>query len=721
MRTAILCLLLYSAASAAPYPVVYVAIPRPADDSKPLVQDVELIYQVQPGAHLRIVHPDGTNEVLYQPPAGGGVLDPKVSLDGQWVYFGQRTDCVYGGNQIFEGPTNLYRINVSTRVVEQLTFDTANGVFNQGPCEVPGGRLLYTTNRNRFDTRPRMGVAGDRKKEPAMQMFALQLADPANTVEQVGYLNLRGALHPELMMDGWVMWSSFENHGLRAAKEWALWRWLPDGRTFQPLFSGFTGGISVIHFQSATPDGRIQVVRYYAGKSSAHGAIIDWKPGQGFGSPRGSSNPAMAGFSGGFSFQPVSSNDPFGPEPQTRNLTPWAPANDAGIESCSYPSAAADGLICTVADFNISGGAGRRIIDSGVYKIPYGTDGHCIVTQSREDMELLVNDPAYYEVQPRALASWASIYGGDPPEHAWLPDSREADGTLKNYGYVGTSTVYLRESEHVNGDNILGTKWEQGGDTIAGGTAVINPLISKVRIVAQFPTPQYWDATKWKAGHIERMGVYGEVVPESDGSFLVKVPADRSWTFQLLDAQDRVLTQSLTWHHVRPGEVRTDCRGCHAHNQPGPVFAGSMASAPGYVPLDFTASLKFVEYKRDVKPVLEAKCFPCHDATNAQGGLVINDNLRDDSRVLEFRSIQSPLMSRAIDDHVPVALTDHERWLLPTWIDLDAPLDTGGFFAGLPAEGELPDPGDPDPPPPTKATIKLRETDGTERTFEEVP
>ena len=52
-----------------------------------------------------------------------------------------------------------------------------------------------------------------------------------------------------------------------------------------------------------------------------------------------------------------------------------------------------------------------------------------------------------------------------------------------------------------------------------------------------------------------------------DTSFLARIPADTAFTFQTLDKRGMVLHAAQTWHQLRPGEVRTDCGGCHAHSQ----------------------------------------------------------------------------------------------------------------------------------------------------------
>ncbi len=48
----------------------------------------------------------------------------------------------------------------------------------------------------------------------------------------------------------------------------------------------------------------------------------------------------------------------------------------------------------------------------------------------------------------------------------------------------------------------------------------------------------------------------------ADGSFFVKVPADRLLHLQILDSDRRVVGNQLFWMYARPGETRS-CVGCH--------------------------------------------------------------------------------------------------------------------------------------------------------------
>jgi hypothetical protein len=142
-----------------------------------------------------------------------------------------------------------------------------------------------------------------------------------------------------------------------------------------------------------------------------------------------------------------------------------------------------------------------------------------------------------------------------------------------------------------------------------------------------------------------------------DTSFLAKIPADTAITFQTLDRDGMVLNMAQTWHQLRPGEIRTDCGGCHAHSQTPTRFADTAAAKPDYKPFDliertpllttrdkdeskrrwdaeqkaglrFGPHVKNVEYYRDVQPILARSCAACHtkQAKDPPGALVLDDD-----------------------------------------------------------------------------------------------
>jgi hypothetical protein len=134
-----------------------------------------------------------------------------------------------------------------------------------------------------------------------------------------------------------------------------------------------------------------------------------------------------------------------------------------------------------------------------------------------------------------------------------------------------------------------------------------------------------------------------------------------------------VLNMAQTWHQLRPGEIRHDCGGCHAHSQQPTRFEDTCAARPDYKLWDLTEHTPLVtakqsgtgvspvahrrdagatdstdfstqwdaedstglrrvkgvvnvEYHRDIRPILERSCVACHTKEWGQpaGNLVLD-------------------------------------------------------------------------------------------------
>jgi len=140
---------------------------------------------------------------------------------------------------------------------------------------------------------------------------------------------------------------------------------------------------------------------------------------------------------------------------------------------------------------------------------------------------------------------------------------------------------------------------------------------------------------------------------DPDTSFAVKIPANTPFFFQGIDKNGMTLFSELTWRSAVPGEDKTNCGGCHAHSiarldfsetaagrheaihvegvgESDPLIAGGLWDATVATPLiagGATPSLAVaehgaldVEFHRDVKPILQARCVGCHATRrNASG------------------------------------------------------------------------------------------------------
>jgi len=94
---------------------------------------------------------------------------------------------------------------------------------------------------------------------------------------------------------------------------------------------------------------------------------------------------------------------------------------------------------------------------------------------------------------------------------------------------------------------------------------------------------------------LEAQDASGHAVPmgtapvEADGSFFVKVPADRAIRFALLDAEGNVLRQEHGWFWIRRGEQRY-CVGCHAGPEQAPENAVPQVLLRTTTPVDLTGA-----------------------------------------------------------------------------------------------------------------------------------
>jgi hypothetical protein len=691
------------------YPIVYVRVPRPYPKAYAGINHLNQagLHQTNaPGAELRLLYPDGRDEALVPVEARESITDPVVSFDAQWVYFAKFHDMNTGPSasmtllQSRKG-ADIYKVHVASRKVVQLTTQerTPNtgaiaagveshprGVHNLAPCPVAGGKVVFVSDRN--------GFRGVREQtQPALQLFVMD--DDGTNIDHIGPLNLGTALHPVALKDGRVMFSSLETQGLRSDERWGIWAIHPDGTSWNPLTSalGSPPG-QAVHFQTQLSDESIVVETYYqTGSTDGFGTYYKFPMRLPPEQPR--FNPAARRFAPyGIvhltlfaSFQDVRPNqktNPFDSNPFFGNVT--------------HPSAAPDNHLLTTWALPWDGqDQSVPTYDAGIYLLKSGRP-----INHPSKMLLIKNDPKYQELWPRALVPYRRICGIDEPPRLVHRNDGKASPHLPEgtpFGLVGSSSLYKRES-YPNGIVPPGSvtarsakpgdrkhlwrelavmrfgfpgNWgEQGGD--AG--LYENSDIWGIRILILEPVS---DVISKKHGHFalgsnaeERIRILGEfpvrtfsrdgkqpLDPDGnpDTGFLAKVPADTAWTFQTLDNNGMVVNMAQTWHQVRPGEVRNNCGGCHAHSQRPTPFEKTNAARPDYKVWDLTANpplfttkandrsgkkwdkdhrtgvtfgkgVKDVEFHRDIKPILERSCLACHSVRHEKpdGRLALDDD-----------------------------------------------------------------------------------------------
>lgn len=705
------------------YDVVYVRAPRYGDGQNSNWPDTTDPMTADPGADLRLLHPNCTEEVLFPLPShqalvdaplgNGAVLDPNLSFDGQWVVFaylhdqtaaalnGQRGHSVKGAD--------LYRLNLLTRQVVRLTTqaftpNTGNnaqlqncglanqgencpriGVFNLGPAFIAQAdpsrpALVFTSTRNNFVPPKPFGNGGH-----VLQLFRMDW--DGRNVTQIGYLNQSRALHPLQLRDGRLLFTSWENQGLRDDRQFNLWVMAPDGTQWNSL-SGFGENAIGHHFAAQLPNDDIAVVRYYNFNNNGFGDLVRF--------PLDPAGPDFAAIDAPDTYMPFQ-------RPGQVDLTAWtqfayaladdfpAPCQAGGfmygdsgavcaggqanrVGKVTHPAAAPGGALLLVytpgpANHNgiyVNGGSALPFYDGGLYVLNAGLAATGSVNPNQ--LTRLVNNPAYNEQWPRPVAAYDALFPGVAQPIPWpdLANPGEAEhglGPNTPFGLIGSASVIWRDTaprapggggdpDPFNASHEALHAWErQGADA---GLYTDNEVYA-VRLLALMPaTDRRYpnDGARFRNYAGERLRILGELPVRHEGvvdgngqtdtSFLARLPADVPFTFQTLDRNGLVLNMAQTWHQVRPGEARYDCGGCHAHSRTPLAFESTVAGQPGRPAVDValqtpllqvlgfngapatvteTVPSVTVEYWRDVRPILDAKCAGCHTSDATDGNL----------------------------------------------------------------------------------------------------
>jgi hypothetical protein len=684
------------------YPIVYVRVARPYPKEYFHINHLNQagLHQTNaPGAELRLLHPDGKDESLVPAAGHESITDPMVSFDGEWVYYAKFHHMAKGEAHMSQlrsqKGADIYKIHVPTRKIVQLTRQerTPNtgaipsgteshphGVHNLAPCPVAGGKVVFCSDRN--------GYRGVREQtQPALQLFVMD--DDGSNVELIGSLNLGTALHPVALKDGRVMFSSLETQGVRGDEQWGIWAIHPDGTNWNPLTSalGSPPG-QAVHFQAQLADESIVVESYYQ-TGSTDGFGTYWK----FPMNVAEGQPRFEAAARRFAPRDMVRLTLFATFQDTRPNFLGDSSNETIAGNVSHPSGAPDNhLLTTWVLPSDAQDKSTPCYDAGIYLLKSGRP-----INHPSKMRLIKNDSKYQELWPRALVPYQRIYGVDaPPVLAHRNDGKKSRhlpaGTP--FGLVGTSSLYKRESypggivppNSVTAESPhpadrkqqwrelapLMLNWGQQG---ADAGLYDNSDIWGVRILLLEPVSEV--VSKQRRHYAlgsrgeERFRILGEfpvrkfdkdgqqpVDPDGnpDTSFLAKIPADVAWTFQTLDNHGMVLNMAQTWHQVRPGEVRNNCGGCHAHSQEPTPFELTAAAKPEYKVWDLTNEtplfttkanddsgrkwdkqeitgvrhakrVQDVEFYRDVKPIFERSCVACHTKNSAEppAGLVLDD------------------------------------------------------------------------------------------------
>ncbi len=561
------------------------------------------------------------------------------------------------------------------------------GILNLGPAPIAGGKIAFTSNRNGFGppkgyTNPTLQLfvmdadGGNVRHIAPMNISSALHPTPLRDGRLMFSSHESQGLRDARM---WGLWTILPD-----GRQWApLVSAFRDGQAFHFMTQLSDGDVVFVDYYNLNNNGFGALYRLPpppVGQPAFHSAFVDDNPPI--------AQTVGAGFAYPFRM-PFTPRGLYSITPFTTGNDEAAPIGNTGtrVGKFTHPSAAPDNDLLVVWTDGPANDLNRPsptpYYDAGLYLMP-GAD----IADSPADLVLLVNDPDYNEAWPRAVVPYRAIHGIDEPARLpWLPnDGGEHPDLLPAgtpYGLVGTSSFYKRESfpgwvtswsdsfdgldAFNTGENGQSSNWfTQGSDAGKYDDADI----WAVRLLAMEPgTHRSYGPNGGPSGGqlffshaMERLRILGEIPlrktdaagqpildPEGnpDTSFLAKIPADTPFTFQMLDRNGMVLTMAQTWHQLRPGESRYDCGGCHAHSQQPLDFETTYAARPDYEVFDLSkvtplvshdtggapslrlvdAAVVDVEFLRDVRPILQRSCVPCHTRMNPSppGNLVLDD------------------------------------------------------------------------------------------------
>jgi hypothetical protein len=130
--------------------------------------------------------------------------------------------------------------------------------------------------------------------------------------------------------------------------------------------------------------------------------------------------------------------------------------------------------------------------------------------------------------------------------------------------------------------------------------------------------------------------MFGYQYVEDDGSVVSSHPGDEAYCTQILDDKGMAVQTQLSWAYVRPYGGRI-CTGCHwgSYDKKGYLnihtkalynwcvvpndvyYGGSSGTTSAAVEGLNIDKLRTVDFRRDIQPILDAKCASCHNSTQA--------------------------------------------------------------------------------------------------------
>ena len=518
-------------------------------------------------------HVPGAQIVKLSPPTPDGKLtvltedffsaeEPELSYDGKkFLFAGQRTA---------DDGCEVWEMSIDGSGLRQITKDMANVC---SPYYLPDGRIVFSSTRHVAMTPERRRDEYDRDHS----RLAHRCNADGSGVEQISF-NISSDSEFIVMRDGRLLFQSWQHHGMRhhTSGASAFFTMNPDGTGFIDFWGNQRGGFR--WKQREMPDGRIVFI-----DSTFHHCYGGGQLGM---------------------ITPGDPNDPQTLEVLTPKVAVYSPKSEGGRYRDPYPTQDNRLLVVWSPQPAWSG-----YLNEAGETVQYGI--YWFDLETKEVAAPIYNDPMYQALNPIAIEP--------QPVPRIIPD-HDID-MEKTSGTLLCLNAYLGQLDK---------------------EAMINPgQIKKIRVIEGFgihdedpffrtfpPGIGYssFGSSSNSISNFEQKRVVGEAPVAEDGSFYVEVPADTVLHWQTVDEQGMALQDALTWAWVRPGERRV-CLGCHEQRTMIPdLNAVPLAALQAPVNLNTPAEKReTIDFRRDLTPIIDAKCAGCHNEEQFAGGLDLSD------------------------------------------------------------------------------------------------
>ena len=557
----------------------------------------------------------------------GIIRDPEVSFDGKKIVFSMRKnkDDYY----------HIYEINADGTGMKQITF--ADHVSDIDPLWLPDSSIVFSSSRE-----PKYCMCN---RHIMCNLYRME-ADGAN-ITQLGKSTLFEG-HSALLNDGRILYDRWEYVDRNFGDAQGLWTVNPDGTKH---------GI------------------YYGNNMSSPGGVIDARA-----IPGSTLVACIFGSCHDLPWGALALIDRRKGVDGAQSVVRIWPANAIDlVEKGDYKEGAFDNMTKLPLRYEDPFPLNEKQIL--VSRFIQGNDGNY-----SDKMGLYLVDEKGNEAL--ILEGEKGIFDAQPLTTRFKPSVITEMRNYKNQtGKFYVQNVY--EGTHMKGV-------EQG-------------VVKYLRVI-ESPPKLNWTEKPWNGQgqqapgmnwtNFENKVILGEVQVETDGSAFFEVPSGKFVYFQLLDQEKKMIQSMRSGTMVQSGEVN-GCIGCHEDRINVPPPTGKMALAlrrkpdamngwMGKTPEPFS-------YTKTVQPIFNKHCVSCHDFDEKERSkLVLADdnnpffnasyidlNVKKKIAVVgagpsEIQQAYSwgthaSVLTKIIDsDHKEVKLTEDEKHILYTWMDLNA-------------------------------------------------